>query len=97
VLDLRDSVVGTLHKLELTGVFGSAAYPFNLVSASKLIDGKFWLSLNGKTDEHLSELPNSSIRIPIIRKDGLSCSSQTIFKTANLNLQRCTAWGSQSG
>jgi hypothetical protein len=70
MLDLKDAL-GTDHKLELTGAYGLATCPFNLVSVSKLVDEKYWLSLNGKTGEHFLELPNSSIRIPIIRKDGL--------------------------
>jgi hypothetical protein len=70
VLDLKDAE-GNIHKLELAGAFGLTTCPFNLVSVGKLIDDGYWLSLNGKTDEHFLELPNSSIRIPIIRKDGL--------------------------
>jgi hypothetical protein len=59
VLDLIDAV-GALHKLELTGAFGSVACPFNLVRFSKLLDDEHWLSLNGRTGEHFLELPNSS-------------------------------------
>jgi hypothetical protein len=36
-----------------------------------LLDDEHWLSFNGRTSGHFLELPNSSIRIHIIRKDGL--------------------------
>jgi hypothetical protein len=68
VLDLRDSS-GTYSQLELTGAYGLVACPFNLVSVSKLLDDKHWLSLCGKTGEHVLWRPNSSIRIHINQKD----------------------------
>jgi len=70
VLDLVDTN-GGCHKFELSGAYGLVKCPFNLVSVSKLLDDEYWLSLNGKTGEHFLELPHSSIRIPIVRKDGL--------------------------
>jgi hypothetical protein len=69
-LQLIDSE-GLQQTLKLKGAFGMKVCPFNLVSVSKLIEEKYWLNLNGKTGELFLELPNSTTRIPIVKKDGL--------------------------
>ena len=69
-LQLRD-LHGNSRSLPLRSVFGLNKCPFNLASVNKLIDDKCCLHLDGFSNDYWLRLPHSTMKVPIVRKNGL--------------------------